>query len=258
MGTTLRDLTGKTFTNWRVIKRAENGGVNGTVTMWRCRCKCKTVRDVATTSLQTGTSKSCGCLPKQLPGRVIDLTGQRFGKLRVIERASQREGSAYAWWKVRCDCKKIYDLSGGALRAGQISCGCGPNRRNRRHGHAAHGNRKPAWRSWQSMMQRCFWKGSDKWSRYGGRGITVCKRWRTYENFYADMGDRPLGKTLDRKHVNRNYCPSNCRWADRRTQAMNRETPAKLRKHVRRLERKIARLEVRLARREASRNNRQT
>ena len=98
------------------------------------------------------------------------------------------------------------------------------------------------------MMQRCFYKGSDKWSRYGGRGITVCKRWLTFENFFADMGTRPQGMTLHRKRNDRNYCKSNCVWATAQVQAKYRETSVKLRAKVQRLEKRIAFLEAELQR----------
>lgn len=194
-----------------------------------------------------GASKSCGCLPRPPnASQVIDLTGQLFGKLLVLERGVTPTGNNYAWWTVRCECGKTYDVSGGALRSGQISCGCGPSR-NKRHGQAGHGNRTPTWRSWQSMMQRCFYKGGpSKWKRYGGRGITVCKRWRVFENFFADMGERPLGMTLHRRRNDRNYGKSNCEWATAETQAKYRSSPPKLRAQITRLKRRIAALEAEL------------
>lgn len=71
-------------------------------------------------------------------------------------------------------------------------------------------------------MQRCNDPNSNRWSLYGGRGITVCPQWRTFQGFLADMGERPPGKTLDRINVDGNYEPDNCRWATASEQARNR------------------------------------
>lgn len=76
----------------------------------------------------------------------------------------------------------------------------------------------PEHTSWRKMKERCFNDKAAPWPWYGGRGITVCKRWMIFENFFADMGERPTGTTLDRIDPNGNYEPSNCRWADKQTQ----------------------------------------
>jgi hypothetical protein len=96
--------------------------------------------------------------------------------------------------------------------------------RETRHGHNTRKGASPTYRSWNKMTDRCRNPNSNTFEHYGGRGITVCERWLLFDNFLADMGERPDGTTLDRIDPDGGYEPSNCRWATQRMQSANKRT----------------------------------
>lgn len=161
--------------------------------------------------------------------RFIDMTGQRFGRLKVICRAN-RIGPVR--WHCECQCGNKLEPLADNLRKGDIqSCGClrremcaTTGERNSTHRYSSNGKIRRTYKSWQAMKYRCSSRKYTGWQYYGGRGIRVCKRWQnSFENFLADMGDRPRGKTLDRYPNNDgNYQPGNCRWATAKEQVANR------------------------------------
>lgn len=152
---------------------------------------------------------------------MADLTGRRFGRLVVIGFAS-RDKHRNASWKCRCDCGRLSTPRQGDLIMGRsTSCGHHLKRLNVKHGYSPQG-RTPTYRSWCAMQTRCTNSNCRDFKRYGAVGITICKRWKQFENFLADMGERPNGKTLDRINPNGNYTPNNCRWATPSQQRINR------------------------------------
>lgn len=91
-----------------------------------------------------------------------------------------------------------------------------------RHGHGKRTKKSPTYSTWSMMKHRCSCPSYDRYSYYGGRGITVCERWQIFENFLEDMGERPAGATLDRIDTNKGYSKDNCRWATKAQQQSNR------------------------------------
>jgi hypothetical protein len=160
------------------------------------------------------------------------LEGQVFGRLTVIERFRSRKGRVT--WLCRCSCGKLRELPSNDLTTGHTtSCGCLRRERllasNTTHGHSARSGNTPTYRSWKSMRLRCLNSGSTGYECWGGRGISIDPRWDKFENFLADMGERPKGRTLDRIDVNGNYEPDNCRWATHMEQRMNQRPQRKRR-----------------------------
>jgi hypothetical protein len=150
----------------------------------------------------------------------MNISGMKFGKLTAIHPLDSRSGR-YLNWEFQCECGNIVTRSTKNLKRNNLNCGCG---HAIKHGHARKSNITPEYISWRAMQARCLNSNHRSYKNYGGRGITISVSWlgeNGFENFLADMGERPLGTSLDRIDPNGNYTKANCRWADSHTQRLN-------------------------------------
>jgi hypothetical protein len=144
----------------------------------------------------------------------IELTGCIFGALKVLSYAGKAPDRGAMWW-VQCECGTKKVVRAQALKSGATKT-CGHTKE--RHGHAY----STTYQAWAAMITRCTNRKQAGWSRYGGRGISVCEQWmKSFSTFLRDMGERPPGRSLDRIDNSGNYEPRNCRWATRAEQNRN-------------------------------------
>jgi hypothetical protein len=157
----------------------------------------------------------------------INLVGLRFGRLVVLKIAQYENRKRY--WHCRCDCGTEKTIVGDSLRGGLTrSCGCLTRDLNIVR-QTTHGKTHASiYGVWKSMRLRCDAPTNRAYKNYGGRGIKVCDRWRTFENFLADMGEPPPGLTIERVDNDGDYAPGNCRWASYREQSRNRQKTYRL------------------------------
>jgi hypothetical protein len=151
----------------------------------------------------------------------VDYTGKVFGRLTVVEFSGEL-CRRNALWTCKCECGKTVKATSDNLKGTTRSCGCLRIDNNRAKATLKKAN--PAiYIVWCGMRQRCSNPKHVSYKDYGGRGIQVCERWRTFDNFMNDMGPRPTPKhTIERSDNEKGYIPGNCYWATRDVQAKNR------------------------------------
>lgn len=152
--------------------------------------------------------------------------GKKYGRLLVLGDAPDRKtpssGRSRRFCDCLCDCGKRVEVSLPDLKNGHTtSCGCAWCEATKKAA-TSHGKSKTrVYTSWQGMRDRCTNPSNAAYANYGGRGISVCERWESFENFFQDMGDPPPHRSLDRINNDQGYSPHNCRWATRVEQNNN-------------------------------------
>lgn len=164
-------------------------------------------------------------MPKK--GQYIDLKGQKFGKLKVIEFYEKTPKQTK--WLCECECGNQCVVYSSHLKSGHTkSCGCISKERIKNLNFKTGLSQTKLYRVYRNMLNRCYWEKSDMFKHYGARGIEVCDDWKNKENGFEVFSEWAFnngyneGLTLDRIDCNKGYCPENCRWVDAYVQANNK------------------------------------
>ena len=235
MGGKIGNITGQKFNMLTALEFVEMGGRKGSI--WRFRCDCGNIVERPATSVMNGNAKSCGCL-NHISKIRNDLTGRRFGKLLVLERAEnviKPDGKPIVRYKCHCDCGNETIVRYSSLVNGRTtSCGCYHKEKlgymRRKHG-ASHKER--LYGVWRNMKDRCYNENNTHYKSYGNRGILICPEWKDdYLNFrdwcisngykeeIRESGRNDI--TIDRIDVNGNYEPNNCRFITNKENCLNK------------------------------------
>ena len=219
----INDYINKRYGHLVVIGETQNSNVHS----FDFRCDCGNIVSFPPYRVFTTGQKSCGkCKLTRKQTLKVDLSeyiGKRNNKLTVVGLCQKKDSDKHYYLDCLCDCGNhtkatFYQFKSGAKK----SCGCllknSPNRKDGRSNHELYG-------LWFQMISRCENPSHHKYKDYGKRGISVCEEWHNFWTFvrWSDsIGGRPKGFTIDRINVNGNYEPSNCRWADSKTQSLNK------------------------------------
>lgn len=194
--------------------------------LFECECHCGDIFYCLKSNILSNKSKSCGCEKKEkickalLEQLLLKYIGKSFTYCTIVglhSRKNTKGGEISTLWECLCVCGKKFVKGHSTVLKGSANCGC------KRAKTATHGKSyTKTYKSWVSLNQRCNNENDKDYPEYGGRGIKVCERWNSFENFFEDMGERPTGKSIERMSVNGDYEPNNCCWASNEVQGFNR------------------------------------
>lgn len=200
-----------TYGLWAVIRRDPD---NSKLAL--CKCACGKERNVDIYSLRIGKSTSCGCGPRPIRN---DLKGKKFGNLLVIKEDNC--DSIRRRWLCACDCGTIVSVEVSNLTGGKVTrC----SKHKRKYDTKKSLSKTREYSIWSSMMKRCYNPNNPAFTRYGGRGIFVCDRWKTFINFYEDVAPVPNNASIDRIDNDKGYSLENIRFASAKTQRINQSS----------------------------------
>lgn len=213
-----KDLIGNNFGEWEIIQEVEDSRPGR---YFECMCSCGKIQNVHWVSMKLGRSKRCWDCGRSKTSKVDEMIDKRFGDWIVLEVKGKMHKSYSYLCRCKCGVEKI--LHGPHLRQGKTrQCTTCSNRKKAKDNELHGKSRTSTYKTWSAMHHRCKNPKATLYHRYGGRGISVCKRWKDFRNFLKDMGERPGNMELDRTDNNGNYEPDNCRWVTHLENMRNR------------------------------------
>lgn len=233
----IKDLTGEVFGNIKVLNISEVKVNNSTT--WDCECFCGNKFKINTSRLKG--KKHCGCLTKENvrinnQKKSKDLINKTIGNLLVIKCTENKNKDSTYLWECKCTCGNIVYVATTRLTNGKTThCGCKKSEniskallknstkiiRFKKKQHKL--SRTSEYNIWTAIKQRCLNSKNISYPNYGGRGIKICNTWlESFDNFIEDMGFKPSStSSIERIDVNKDYCPENCKWIEKRLQLRN-------------------------------------
>lgn len=228
-----QELTGQRFGRLTAVKPVGMG-------KWLWRCDCGNEKEILVASVKRGKTLSCGTSCKYSASRKVkhNLTGQRFGRLVVIQRAENEQGSNGArctYWKCICDCGKNATVSASHLQTGHTqSCGCAHQEQmdawktvKLSHGRSKNGKIEKSYQTWMQIKRRCYNQNDVDYKWYGKKGIDLWNEWLNDAGAFCNYvelldGYNDSKTTIDRIDVSKGYIPGNLRWISLGEQQRNK------------------------------------
>lgn len=210
----MHEMIGKRFGKWIVLEFI--GRDSKSEQLYKCQCDCGTIKSHKLSTLKANSSVQCRSCHIRNLNKIEDLIKKQFGYWKVIGKIKDEKRNEWLF-KCECKCGLIKNISGHHLKSGSTTkchrC------RNKTHGMSY----TDTFRIWTGILRRCLNPNFKNYKNYGGRGIKVCESWLKFENFFQDMGNRPVTLQIDRIDNDGNYEPGNCRWVTAKENSLNKK-----------------------------------